>query len=126
LRFSIAFDYHLERAVTWFRKICPAATWTQIVFYEGEPLEHTTIPTRSLLSPEDYRQRFCALLEEGHSWINLHISGVLDGVLILSVEWPSYENNIPREYVSVNLGGPRRGQDGNPDWELAGKLEIRG
>ena len=121
-----AFDYHLKRALKWFTGICPPATWSEVVFYEGEPLDHTTIPAHLLFTPDNYRQRFCELLEDGHSWINLHISGVLDGLLILSVEWPSYENNIPREYVSVNLSGPRLNADGSPAWNLAGRLEICG
>ena len=121
-----AFDFHLARVVTYFRKSCPKATWSEVRFFEGEPLDGRFLSTNVLLSPSDYRARFCELLEEGYSWLNLSASGVLDDWLILSVEWPQYGNSTPREYVSVNLSGPRFDSDGNLAWNLSNRIEITG
>lgn len=100
------------------------ATWSKVVFCEDQPPDPDALPKEIFFTLEDYCQRFCELLEEGHSWINLCISGVQDGVLIVNVEWPNYDNNCPREYVSVNLSGPRLNPDGSLAWELPGKFRT--
>jgi hypothetical protein len=117
-----AFDFHLERVVNYFQEICPEAAWSDIRFFEGDPFGAGTGPLSKtdLHKPEDYSARFCELLEQGHGWINLSASGVLNDLLILSLEWPGYENSVPREYVSVNLSGPYR----VGGWDLSNRLKL--
>ena len=119
-----AFDHHVERIISFFREICPEATWTQIRFVEGDLCMKSSLAMSELFKPEEYRPKFCELLEAGHGWINLSASGVLNDWLILSLEWPAYENEVPREYVSVNLSGPYRGTSGKPSWDLSGRLTL--
>lgn len=121
---SAAFEFHLERIVRFFQKICPEARWSDIRFFEGDPCDKTTLSAKDLIDADEYRPKFCRLLEQGHGWINLSASGVLNDWLILSLVWPSYENTVPREYVSVNLSGPYLDKNGRGRWDLSDRLTL--
>lgn len=121
-----AFDYHLERVVKYFQENYPAAAWSEVRFYEGDPCDRERFSVGDFVAPEDYRRRFCELLEQGHGWINFTACGVLNDWFIIGVVWPSYENSVPREYVSVNLSGPYLDQDGNGRWDLSDRIVLDG
>ena len=55
---------------------------------------------------ETYERTFNELLNQGHTWINLHFAGIINNDLFIIVELPNYKNNTPRESVSVNLSLP--------------------
>ena len=121
-----AFDHHVKRVVSFFEENCPEATWSGIRFFEGDPRGKSLLARKDLFEPEEYRSRFCELLDQGHGWINLSASGVLNDWLILSLEWPSCVNTVPRAYVAVNLSGPDMDESGKVRWDLSDRLRLEG
>jgi len=93
--------------------------------------EPSTGPQVTLLSARCSPQAFAAAWEDvvarnATGWIKLHAVGVVDGVLVVSVEHRAVEQRLGAarspERISVNLSGIERGQalaaDPDPDPEV--------
>ncbi len=65
-------------------------------------------PPAALQSPEDYADQFDTLQRSGYSWINLSLLGMLEQVLIVSVEVSSGGPvGAPAGKTSINYSRPR-------------------
>ena len=80
------------------------------------------ITSESLVSPEDYEQRFHALSQAGYSWINLSLYGLYEDSFVVGVELPGEPVGVPPGETSINLSGPATRSD-EADWRLRIELE---
>ena len=104
------------------------SSWSRVLLVEDASITHgapSLIPRGSLVPAADYADRFDAHLGAGHSWINMSAAGILDDALLVIIELPGYENNVPREKVSVNLSGPPL-LDGEPQWDASRMYRVLG
>jgi hypothetical protein len=104
-------------------------SFSQVYFVEDKDIEFFSnsnlhkIPREALLSFESYENRFDELLNQGHSWINMYLSGIFNNFLLVIIEIPDYENNVPREFVSVNFSLPEKRVTEN-NWSIDSSYEI--
>ncbi|XCN71635.1 MAG: hypothetical protein Q3M24_15140 [Candidatus Electrothrix aestuarii] len=119
-------EFHVQRLITWVSTLegCPAS-WSDVRIVDDslQPLCNEKrlweISRNSLMSIEQYEERFSELLAKGYHWLNLNFAGVYQDSAILFIECPANSANIPKEKVSVNLSGPA----GN-EWDLSKRLII--
>lgn len=100
--------------------------WSQVLFLESTSFidgNVSKVPRSALIPAREYAERFNELLDKGYSWINMSALGVWKGSLIVVIELPSYDNNVPRDKVSVNFSGPVI-IDGKPQWDLSERIEF--
>ena len=106
-----------------------ALPFSQVYFVEDKEIKFlpdsnlNKIPREALLSFESYEKRFNALFNQGHSWINMYLAGVLKDFLLVIIETPEYENNVPREFVSVKYSLPEKRISENK-WRVESSYEI--
>ncbi len=95
-------DYIRRCAPSWGIPQWSSVRVTETLRYgaDGEPCE-----VGETFGIEAYRLRFTELCTRGWPWINLHAAGLLDGVLLLSVEVPNREPDGSR-WTSINMSGP--------------------
>ena len=82
-------------------------SWENVLFSENlqvDPFSIQTIKRSELYGLVEFSDRFEALLNEGHNWINLSGLGVLDNTLIVAIEKPKSNSGSP--LTSVNQSGP--------------------
>jgi hypothetical protein len=114
-----ALSYHLDRLFRWLESIGlqPPSRDVRIVeinqsdYNIGDDTHH--IHHDQLRKPSEYEGRFDELLAAGYSWINLSCCGVHNGLLVVTIELPSLDEDDedslrPGWNTSVNLSGPRR------------------
>jgi len=77
------------------------------------------------LSIEDYSKEYHANKNQGLGWINLQCAGIMDGVLIVVIEYPKKTDDKNNSYTSVNLSGPFYNQvTGFPEWNFSKKFVL--
>jgi hypothetical protein len=97
--------------------------FSQVYFVEQREIEFFSnskshkIPRKSLSTFESYENRFDELFNQGHSWINMYLAGVLNDFLLVIIETPDYENCVPREFVSIKFSLPEKRVAEN-NWKL--------
>jgi hypothetical protein len=103
-----------------------APPWSRVLFVEDDSIVHgipSYIPHTALISMEDYAPRFDAHLDAGHSWINMEAAGILGNTLLVLIQLPRYQNNVPRDKVSVNFSGPTK-MNSDSLWDASEKYII--
>ena len=112
---------HLDRIKDNLKGYPDIPDWNEILLIEDTNILHGDVmqlPEWALTTPEDYKQRFQELINQGYGWINLVTNGILNKTIILSVEIPLSSSGLPSEKVSVNLSGPYLENDGAPRWDI--------
>jgi hypothetical protein len=101
-----ALEEHFEQLSGWLRSR-GVPVWDEVLFTEDlsvSPFLKQVVEADLIFSLEGFSDRFEALLNEGHNWLNLSALGILDGNLIVSVEKPKANAGSPT--TSVNQTGP--------------------
>lgn len=104
-------------------------SFSQVYFVEEKSMEFVLksrihkIPRESIFTFESYKTRFDALFDEGHSWINMYLAGIVENALLVIIEVPHYADKIPREFVSVKFSLPEKRILEN-DWKIEPFYEI--
>ena len=115
----------LDRLQAWLRQLPNAPVWSGIQLVEESNVAYgaqlrLTIPRKALLDPLAYAPRFQELLERGYSWIHLDGTGVFNGELLVTVQFPRDAVGCPPDQVAINVSGP-----GEPEsWNLDGRVEL--
>lgn len=113
---------HLARLQDWLREI-GSPPWKHVLIFE-DPKETTSrMPRTMLKTVSEYEQRFEELLDSGYSWINLNGAGILEGSLVVVVEFPRESVGAPRDKVSVNLSCPTNLVRSDPSWDLSAHVD---
>ena len=78
------------------------ARFVEAKFIENyyEPGDKILVRKSSLIPPEKFKE----LLQKGHSWINVNFVGIVDDLIIITIEEPNEENDA--KLTSVNLSLP--------------------
>lgn len=119
------FENHFNDLMSFFKQP-ENLSWSDVLVVEESsviPGEIELIPRHALTPSNQYEERFNELLDQGHSWINMNIFGILDNTLIIQIEYPHYKNNASRNKMSVNYSGPSI-IEGVERWDLSGLVKI--
>jgi hypothetical protein len=119
-------DRNLNLLISFFPQWSNWLSWSQVLFLESTSFIDNNVfkfPRSALIPTREYAERFNELLDKGYSWINMNALGVWKDSLIVVIELPSYDNNIPRGKVSINFSGPVI-IDGKPQWDLSERIET--
>ena len=119
-------EKHLNQLVSFMKEWGAPSSWSRVLFVEDTSIVHGIpylIPQSSLIPMSDYAARFDSHLDAGHSWINMSAVGILDDVLLVIIELPGCENNVPSDKVSVNFSGAAL-VNGKPQWDASGRYRI--
>jgi hypothetical protein len=104
-------------------------SFSQICFVESNKIHDVSslnlhwISRRFIFDFDSYETRFDELLNEGYSWINMNLAGILEDSLFIIIEPPNYKNNIPIEFVAVNFSLPAK-EIVNNDWNMKPFYQI--
>ena len=121
---------HLEQLDAWLAALPGAPAWTGHLIAErahviaregGRPTLVTPAPPQPAT---EYAARFGELLHAGYPWINLHGAGVVDGRLLVGVDFPQ-PAGVPAGRTSVNLSGPTRAVQARDGWAIGVKPASR-
>lgn len=91
-----------------------SSRFSQILFVEQRFVQHdpatnlNSIPWNFIFNLETYKKHFDDLLNQGHSWININLVGTVENSILVVIEYPSYRNEVPKEFVSVNFSLPEK------------------
>lgn len=77
----------------------------------------------ALFSPEDYAPRFDSLLQRGYSWLNMNAAGIVNKMLIVIIEYPSYATEVVGR-TSVNYSGPNN-LGGKTQWDATDLIFLQ-
>ena len=119
-------ERHLNQLISFMKKWGAPSNWSRVLFVEYSSIIHgnpSLIPRSALIPAEDYALRFDSHLDAGHSWINMNAAGILNDVLLVIIELPTYKNNLPRDKVSVNFSGANI-MNGKPQWDASKSYRI--
>ena len=104
-------------------------SFLQVYFVEANSIQFVLntglqkIMRTSIFTFDGYEPRFNEILGYGHSWINLHLAGIIENSLLVVIEMPQGKNNVPREFVSIKYSLPENRIKEN-NWKLEGFYEI--
>ena len=100
--------------------------WEKVLVAEDlhiYPFSRQSIERSAFHELHDFSGRFEELQREGHNWLNLSGLGVLDGVLIVTIEKPKANAGSPT--TAVNHSGPPSCVRDN-GYDLGPFIEIQG
>jgi hypothetical protein len=103
-----SFQFVLQRLIAWCEKFSLPA-WDKIEVIE-DPLDGPVKPV-TRVPAETYDARFQEIMEHvNKDWVNVGVAEVIDGVLIVDVEynWSEFKEEWPNDAhtMSVNFHGP--------------------
>lgn len=102
---------HFERLMEFAKQGNFHKPFSQAYFVEDKNIcrfsEKTDeILRQDIITLENYENRFNEIIKQGHSWINLNFTGMLEDDLLIVVGLPSYENKA--NLTSINLSLPEK------------------
>jgi hypothetical protein len=121
---------HFERLMEFAKQSNFRQPFSQVYFTEYksvrrffDPSKPDEISRQDIFTFEDYENRFNEILNQEHSWINLSFEGILDDSLLVVIELPNYKNNVPLEWISINLSLPNKEITKN-NWDVSSFIKI--
>lgn len=117
---------HFERLMNFAKQSNFHKPFSEVCFVESKSIQYYSnqlnkISRQEIFSFENYENRFNEALNQGHSWINMNLAGVLNDFLLVIIEVPNYKNNS--EFTEVNLSLPDTQVIEN-DWNISPFYEI--
>jgi hypothetical protein len=122
-------EKHFNRLVSFMERWGAPPSWSHVLFVEEASITRgmpSLIPRNALIPMADYAARFDSHLGAGHAWVNMNAAGVLGDALLVVVELPGYENDVPRDKVSVNFSGAAIIIDGAAQWDASRMYQVVG
>jgi hypothetical protein len=119
-------EIHLNQLMMLMKECGSPSLESCIFFVEDTSIIHgmpSLIPRSSIISMADYEARFDSHPNAGHSWINMNAAGILDGTLLVIIELPTHQNNVPKGRVSVNFSGAAL-VNGKSQWDASESYRI--
>jgi len=117
---------HFERLMDFAKQNNFHKPFLQVYFVEDKnvrrlPEKPDKLSRQNIFALKDYENRFNEILEQGHSWINLHFAGMVNDSLLILIELPNYKNNAA--ITTVNLSLAEKSVVEN-DWNISIFMEI--
>ncbi len=114
------FSDSVKKLINWVEETNAIPIYNEIMVIESKSMKnnYSEILFEDLVSEKEYESRFQELLGIGFSWINVSLYGIWEGYLIIGIEYPYKGSNVPKEFVSINLSGPKLDMKHKPIWKI--------
>ena len=116
----------IKQLLTWLNGFHTLPTYRKIKLGidDNRPTEvdgrvYRTISKRDIGGMWGFKSRYRALRRSGYHWLELHVAGVRDKTLFITVRVPTYNLNVAPGRETINFSKPRcaDGED-EPNWDF--------
>ncbi|NUP11207.1 MAG: hypothetical protein HOW73_34610 [Polyangiaceae bacterium] len=121
-----ALPFALLRAEAFTLGLPGAPRWQSLILTGPLPVSTSsrlTLAADDIASPEAFAERFIQLLSRGYAWINLHVAGLRQDTLLISVELPMF-TRAGVTNPSINICGPIALVREQPGWQLDNFIDF--